>query len=413
MISFRELTEDKGGKNLHLEHLEDEIINYGVDGGRAALNFLRSLRDMLAGSSRSSVNMTVKWDGAPAIFAGIDPSDNKFFVAKKSVFNVNPKLYKKEAEIDDDLSGTLNSKFKIALQEFSKLGIKGVLQGDLMFTDDVETSKIEGVLYYTFQPNTIVYAVPVDSKLGNIIKKSKIGIVWHTTYTGNALEDMKASFGVNISGLKSPSSVWMDDATYKDTAGKSTFTSTETEKVTAILSNVGKTFQRINGPQLRKFIALQESMTGAIAGASLKTYNNSKVRAGEKIKQPSQHAKGYEKWVEISIQKQIDKVKSPAGKKKYENVQKEYMREVRKYTGMLVQVITFQNLLVDAKMVIVKKLNSVKGLTDTFIKTANGFKVTNPEGYVAIDRVSGGAVKLVDRMEFSFNNFTAIKAWDK
>ena len=154
-------------------------------------------------------------------------------------------------------------------------------------------------------------------------------------------------------------------------------------------------------------------MTGAIAGASLKTYNNSKVRAGEKIKQPSQHAKGYEKWVEISIQKQIDKAKSPAGKKKYENIQKEYIREVRKYNGMLVQVITFQNLLVDAKMVIVKKLNSVKGLTDTFIKTANGFKVTNPEGYVAIDRVSGGAVKLVDRMEFSFNNFTAIKAWDK
>ena len=413
MISFRELTEDKGGKNLHLEHLEDEIINYGVDGGRAALNFLRSLRDMLAGSSRSSVNMTVKWDGAPAIFAGIDPSDNKFFVAKKSVFNVNPKLYKKEAEIDDDLSGTLNSKFKIALQEFSKLGIKGVLQGDLMFTDDVETTTIEGSKFYTFQPNTIVYAVPVDSKLGSIINKSKIGIVWHTTYTGNALEDMKASFGVNISGLKSPSSVWMDDATYKDTAGKSTFTSTETEKITAILSNVGKTFQRISGPQLRKFIALQESMKGAIAGASLKTYNNSKVRAGEKIKQPNQHAKGYEKWVEISIQKQIDKAKSPAGKKKYENIQKEYMREVRKYTGMLVQVITFQNLLVDAKMVIVKKLNSVKGLTDTFIKTANGFKVTNPEGYVAIDRVSGGAVKLVDRMEFSFNNFTAIKAWDK
>ena len=413
MISFRELTEDKGGKNLHLEHLEDEIINYGVDGGRAALNFLRSLRDMLAGASRSSVNMTVKWDGAPAIFAGIDPSDNKFFVAKKSVFNVNPKLYKTEAEIDDDLSGALNSKFKIALQEFSKLGIKGVLQGDLMFTDDVEKTTIEGDKFYTFQPNTIVYAVPVDSKLGSIINRAKIGIVWHTTYTGNALEDMKASFGVNISGLKSPSSVWMDDATYKDTAGKSTFTSTETEKVTAILSNVGKTFQRINGPKLRKFIALQESMTGAIAGASLKTYNNSKVRAGEQIKQPNQHAKGYEKWVEISIQKQIDKAKSPAGKKKYENVQKEYMREVRKYTGMLVQVITFQNLLVDAKMVIVKKLNSVKGLTDTFIKTANGFKVTNPEGYVAIDRVSGGAVKLVDRMEFSFNNFTAIKAWDK
>ena len=407
------LTEDKGGKNLHLEHLEDEIINYGVDGGRAALNFLRSLRDMLAGESRSSVNMTVKWDGAPAIFAGIDPEDDKFFVAKKSVFNVSPKLYKTDAEIDADLSGALNPKFKVSLKEFSKLGIKGVLQGDLMFTDDVETDTIDGIKYYTFQPNTIVYAVPIDSALGKIIKKAKVGIVWHTTYTGAALQDMKASFGVNISGLSKPSTVWMDDATYKDTSGKSTFTKTETEKVTDVLSQVGKTFQRINANKLRSFIALQESMSGAIAGASLKTYNNSKVRAGEKINNPGAHAKGYEKWVQISVQKQIDKAKSPAGKKKYENIQKEYMREVQKHTGNLKEIITFQNLLVEAKMLIVKKLNSVKGLTDTFIKTKNGFKVTNPEGYVAIDRVSGGAVKLVDRMEFSFNNFTAIKSWDK
>ena len=414
MIKFSELLiEDKGGKNLHLEHLEDEIINYGVDGGRAAINFLRSLRDMLAGASRSSVNMTVKWDGAPAIFAGVDPEDDKFFVAKKSVFNVSPKLYKTNKEIDDDLSGALNSKFKIALAEFSKLGIKGVLQGDLMFTDDIEKTKIEGVVYYTFQPNTIVYAVPVDSDLGKVMNKAKVGVVWHTTYTGKTLQDMKASFGANISGLKKPSTVWMDDATYKDTSGRATFTAKETEKVTKVLSQVGSTFQRINAPMLKKFLNLQESMTGALAGASLKTYNNSKVRVGEIIKNPKQHAQGYVKWVEMSIQKQIDRVKSDKGKDKYKNIQKEYVREVSKHTNNLIQVITFQNLLVDAKMQIVKKLNSIKGLTDTFIKTSNGFKVTNPEGYVAIDRVSGGAVKLVDRMEFSFNNFTAIKAWDK
>jgi len=413
MISFRELTEDKGGKNLHLEHLEDEILNYGVVGGRAALNFLRSLRNMMAGGSRSSVNMTVKWDGAPAIFAGIDPEDGKFFVAKKSVFNVSPKLYKTEAEINADLSGELNSKFKVALKEFSKLGIKGVLQGDLMFTDDISTDTIDGTKYYTFQPNTIVYAVPVASKLGAIINKAKVGIVWHTTYSGDALQDMKASFGVNISSLKKSSSVWMDDATYKDTSGKATFTAAETEKITGVLSQVGSTFQKINSGQLNSFLKLQESMTGALAGASLKTYNNSMVRAGEKITNPMAHAKGYETWVWDSIQKQIDNAKSEKGKDKYRNIQKEYAREIKKYTRNLIQVITFQNLLVDAKMLIVKKLNSIKGLTDTFIKTKNGFKVTNPEGYVAIDRVSGGAVKLVDRMEFSFNNFTAIKAWDK
>lgn len=412
MISFVELTEDKAGKNLHLEHLEDEILNFGVDGGRAAINFLRSLRDMMAGESRSSVNMTVKWDGAPAIFAGIDPEDGKFFVAKKSVFNVNPKLYKTEQEIDDDLSGTLNAKFKVALEELSKLNIKGVLQGDLMFTDDVETDDIDGVQHYTFQPNTIVYAVPVDSNFGKQIKSANIGIVWHTTYTGNSLPDMKAKFGADISKLNTPSSVWMDDASYKDTSGTATFTSAETDKITKILSDTGKTFQTINGPKLRAFLRLQDSMTGQIAGASLKTYNNSKVRKGEKITNPAAHAKGYEKWVFDSIQKQIDKAKSDKGKEKYENIQKEYVREVKRHTTNLKQVIAFQNLLVDAKMMIVTKLDQVKSI-GTFIRTPNGFKVTNPEGYVAIDRVKGNAVKLVDRMEFSFNNFTAIKAWDR
>ena len=302
MISFSELTEDKGGKNLHLEHLEDEIINYGVEGGRAAINFLRSLRDMLAGNARSSINMTVKWDGAPAIFAGIDPSDGKFFVAKKSVFNVNPKLYKTAKEIDDDLKGALVEKFKVALAEFSKLGIKSVIQGDLMFTNDVETQTIDGTKYYTFQPNTIVYAVPVDSNFGSVIAKAKVGIVWHTTYSGKTLPEMTASFGVDISGLKKTPSVWMDDATYKDTSGTATFNNKETEFVTKILSDTGKTFQRINGPLLKKFINLQQSMSGAIVGAKLTTYNNSKVRKGQRITNPKAHAKGYEKWVEMSIQ---------------------------------------------------------------------------------------------------------------
>ena len=211
--------EDKGGKNLHLEHIEDEILNYGIDGGRASINFIQSLRDMFAGASRSSINMTVKWDGAPAIFAGIDPKDGKFFVGKKSVFNVEPQVLKTNADIDKYTSGDLNNKFKVALEEFPKLGIKGVLQGDLMFTDK-KITHMGGKKYYMFQPNTIVYMADVDSELGEQIKSAKIGVVWHTTYTGKELQSMKASFGVNISGLRSSSSVWMDDATYKDTSGK-------------------------------------------------------------------------------------------------------------------------------------------------------------------------------------------------
>ena len=414
MINFSSyLKEDKAGKNLHLEHIEDEILNFGVEGGRAAINFVRSLRDMLAGSSRSSVNMTVKWDGAPAIFAGIDPSDGKFFVAKKSVFNVNPKLYKTEAEIDADLSGQLNSKFKIALAEFSKLGITGVLQGDLMFTDDIETDTIDGVKYYTFQPNTIVYAVPVDSEFGKQLKTKKIGVVWHTTYTGSDLQSMKASFGANISGLKNVPSIWMDDATYKDVSGKATMTEKETEYVTSHLSEAGRTFRKINSSLLNSFLKIQDGFTGNLAGASLKTYNNSKVREGKPISNPKKHAQDYLKWVESTFNKNIDKLKTPKKKEELETKKKEMLRELKKHVTNLGYIIEFQNHLVMAKMGIVKKLNSVKQLTDTFIRTSNGFKVTDAEGYVAIDRVSGDAVKLVDRMEFSFNNFTAIKAWDR
>ena len=239
------LTEDKGGKNLHLEHIEDEIVNYGISGARASINFLRSLRNMLAGSASSKVNMTVKWDGAPAIFAGTDPADGKFFVAKKSVFNATPKLYKTVQEIDDDLSGQLNSKFKIALEELSTLGIRGVLQGDLMFTDDVETKTIDGETYYTFQPNTLVYAVPVNSDLGKQIKSAKIGVVWHTTYTGSDLQGMSASFGADISGLRKSKSVWMDDATYKDVSGSAKFTASETKEITKMLSAAGSSFKKL------------------------------------------------------------------------------------------------------------------------------------------------------------------------
>ena len=202
--------------------------------------------------------------------------------------------------------------------------------------------------------------VPVDSNFGKIINNAKIGVVWHTTYTGKELQDMKASFGANISGLRKPSTVWMDDATYKDTSGRSTMTATETTKVTKSLSLAGSTFRKINSNMLTKFLRLQNSMTGALAGASLKTYNNSKVRAGEKITNPKQHSQGYVKWVEMSIQKQIDKAKSDKYKYKYTNIQKEYMREVSKHVNNLTQIITFQNHLVDGKMEIVKKLNSVK-----------------------------------------------------
>ena len=210
----------------------------------------------MAGSSRSSVNMTVKWDGAPAMFAGVDPSDGKFFVAKKSVFNKTPLLYKTTREITSakELPQALKPAFTIALQEFSKLGIRGVLQGDLMFTNaSLESDTIDGQRYTTFQPNTIVYAVPKMSDLEQKMRAAKIGVVWHTTYTGDNLQNMKASFGANISGLRKTKSVWMDDATYKDASGRATFTKSGADAITEKLSQVGKLFRKINASELNLF----------------------------------------------------------------------------------------------------------------------------------------------------------------
>jgi len=399
----------------NIEHIEDEILNFGIDGGRASINFLQSLRDMLAGNSSSKVDMTVKWDGAPAIFAGEDPSDGKFFIAKKSVFNVNPKLYKTQEEIKSDpsLKGALKKKFEVSLREFSKLGIKGkVLQGDLMFTKgDIKTETIDGEKYHTFQPNTIVYAVPVNSELGQKISSSKIGVVWHTTYEGDTLESMNASFGANISNLKTPKTIWMDDAKYRDVSGKATMTKTETNQITKVLSEVGSTFRTIKRKDLDNFMSLQSSFTGELSGANIKTYYNSFVREGKPIKNPSQFAKSYLQWVEDKFDNKIAKVKSDAGKQKYTSRKEETIRELKRYVIALTNVVKFQNLIIQAKQLIVDKLNTVKGM-GTFIKTNNGFKAVNPEGYVAIDKLSSKAVKLVDRMEFSFNNFTAIKSWD-
>ena len=417
MQNFMEiLSEGKGGKNLHLEHLEDEIINYGITGGRAAINFLRSLRNMLAGSASSGVNMTVKWDGAPAIFAGIDPEDGKFFVAKKGVFNADPKFYKTNQEIDAELKGQLNSKFKIALAEIPKLGIKGVLQGDLMFTDDISKKDIDGISYYTFQPNTLVYAIPVDSDLGKIVSKAKLGVVWHTTYEGGpTLQDMTAKFGADTSKLKTTSSIWMDDASYKDVSGKAKFTLAETEKVTKILSSTGKTFQKIKSSELKKFLDLQHNtLTKGLVGASFKTYLNQYVKRGEKFNVSAVKKTPYSMYVKGYFDdKVIAKLKTDKAKKQKEQIRDEVVAQLLKQDSLILNLVEFMSSLVEAKQLIVTKLNSVKQLAKIFVRTKDGYKVSNEEGYVAVDRDGTTAVKLVDRMEFSYNNFTAAKAWDK
>lgn len=397
-------------KNTHMEHIEDLVLNAGVDGTRQAIDFLRDLRDMLAGHAKSPTSQTVKWDGAPAVFAGIDPTDGKFFVAKKGVFNKDPKVYKTPADVRADTSGDLQAKLLVALEEFSKLGIKsGVYQGDLMFTKgDLQVEKIDGESYYTFQPNTIVYTVPVNSSLGKKIKAAKIGIVWHTVYTGNSFESMSASFGKDIaSTFKSSRSIWQTDATYRDETGNATFTKAETAQITSILSTAGTLFRKVPATLLNAFKENPELLMRA------KTYNNTLVRAGKKMN-PRTHMRGMFDYIHNYYQKEIDTKKTPQSKAQWEERRKEVMKVFANHSASdFANLFALMNTLVDAKQMIIDKMNKATSI-GTFLRTSSGFKITNPEGYVAIDRI-GNAIKIVDRMEFSRANFSpdVIKGWQR
>ena len=402
------MTEDK---NTHMEHLEDNLLNAGVDGARDSINYLRSLRDMLAGNSKSQVNVTVKWDGAPAVFAGIDPSDGKFFVAKKGIFNKNPKVYKTKADVDADTKGDLNTKLNLALRYLPAMNIKGVIQGDFLYAKkDIKKVQINGEPYITFHPNTIVYAIPEKSRLASEILRSEIGVVWHTNYRGKSFESMSASFGEKIaSNLKGSRSVWSVDAVYKDVTGQATMTKTETDAVTLLLSAAGKQFNKIN----------KATFDGITENADLlvrvKTYVNVQVRAGQKIDSPSKFVSGLMEYIYEYYQKEIDKRKSEKGKASQEEKRKEIMSYFSNTDkSQIVGLFELYNLIVDAKLMIIRKLDKAKTV-GTFLKTKDGYKVTEQEGFVAIDRMGKNAVKLVDRLQFSNANFSPdyIKGWQK
>jgi len=400
----------KAGKNTHMQHLEDAVIYGGVKGTREAIFALRSLRDMLAGNSNSSTDVTVKWDGAPAVFAGIDPEDGQFFVAKKGIFNKDPKVYKSEAEVRADTSGDLAEKLVIAFNELKDLGIKDVIQGDIMFTkSDLATESIDGEKYITFQPNTIVYAVPAKSALAKTIQKANLGVVWHTTYTGKDFESMKASFKVDLKGLKKKASVWYQDANFRDISGKATLSASGTKQVSEALAKAGKIFQQIAGSTLKE---LESNQALAI---KLETFNNTLVRKGQRIGNTTKHVQDLITWFDEKFKKEYEKRSSDKGKAnvtaKHEEEMKFFSKENKKNLDLMYQL---QNAIVDAKLLIISKLDQVKQL-DTFIRTKNGFKVTGSEGFVAIDTASNGAVKLVDRLEFSTNNFSpdTIKGWER
>jgi len=395
--------------NTHMTHVEDLVFEQGVDGTRKAINFFRDLRNALNGHVSSHHNITVKWDGAPAVWCGKDPVDGRFFVAKKSIFNKVPKVYKTPEEVKADTSGDLQTKLLLALKYLPEINPRGdIIQGDFMYDkSSLGSEKIDGEDYITFHPNTIVYAVPKNSKLGKRIQRSFIGIVWHTRYTGSSLDNISASFDANINDtLKYSQNVWSEDASFKDVAGTANFTKGEKKEVDNLLSSIGKEFQKM-GPNVLNDIHRDNDLLSIV-----KIYMNARIRDGKRLGSPRQIAKELQEYTRERLQKEVDKVKREDTKiKRIEQMQR-VMKYFDTYGSEVSSVFRLVVMLSKLKMIFVEKLNSASSIS-TFLKTENGYKVTQQEGFVAIDRTKSGAVKLVDRLEFSKANFSKefLKGW--
>ena len=401
------LVEDK---NTHLEHLEDEIINNGSKGAKTAIEFLKSIKQMLQGGKGGST-VSVKWDGAPAVFCGINPENGKFFVGTKSIFNKTPKINYTNTDISRNHGGQLADKLKVALKYLPKLNIKGIIQGDLLFTDDKKNAVVDGQKSIIFTPNTITYAVPVvksgffGSSLYDSVRKAKIGIIFHTSYSGSTMAGLKASFGANVKSLSKNSNVFYDDANYKQSEDPG-FTSGEESAFDNIIKMAEGSAYKAGA-----FIDKIKKDKGPLSlGIQLKTFFNTYIRQGAKIEGTSRLANNFEVFFRSRLKKEIDSKKTQATKQKYEEILEVGMKILRpNKEGLYFAIatyITFQS----AKAVLLRKLNKIQSI-GSFLRTKNGYKVTNPEGYVAIKK--SGAVKLVDRLEFSQANFNMAKDWVK
>jgi len=394
-------------KNTHLEHLEDDILNNGSVGGKTSIAFLRSLGKMLSQGDKSGLKVTTKWDGAPAIICGIKPASGMFFVGNKSVFaKTQPKVCFSDCDVDYFYPDSgLNSILKSCLEHFSKLDIKGVIQGDLLFTKTTKsTTRVGGKLCVTFTPNTITYAIPLDTDLGKRVKASDIGIVFHTTYSGSSLAEMSAGFGVDVSPYQGHKEVTVFSSDFTDTSGSANFTTAELTKFKSTVNMAEGSLR-----QASKFLDVMKGSDRYAFNAIFKQFFNTYIRGGTTIPSTNKVVSDFATYYMTLIDKEINSKKSDKGKKKWEDVKMNGLKFIAANQKSIYMTVASYKNLTASKLMIIRKLEKVKGI-GTFLKDGNGYRVTAPEGFVAIK--SGTATKLVDRLEFSVANFTTDKNWD-
>jgi len=404
----------EAARSARMEHIEDLVFNDGFDGAKAALTYIEQVVSMLANGSGQAAKITVKWDGAPGIVCGIDPEDGKFFVGTKSVFaKGEPKIVKSKRQLDKwygDNPG-LAKKLELALKYLPKLGIGNVLQGDFMFDhNDIMNAEIAGEKMIEFTPNTITYAVPAKSDLAATMQRAKIGIVFHTSYEGDSIAEMTPVYGVDVAGLNQSPDVWFDDATYKDLTGTASLTPKELAKIANTVKAIESTMKKIRPEKFNIVVDHKEF------AKFVKPFINQMVRDGKLVTNPIAFLKDFLEFYKGKMQEEMDKIAAEKGedhatiKNRLAKI-KAKEEFIEDNSNALLGVLAVYKRLVEIKLLIINKLHQVEGL-QTFIKDGDGYKVTNPEGFVAIGH-HGDAVKLVDRLEFSKQNFNMVHGWQK
>jgi len=397
-------------QNKHLEHLEDELINFGYGGYVASRDLIQNFITELGGRPTGSVTVTTKWDGAPAIVCGIDPESKQFFVGTKSVFNKkDPKVNFTDADIDKNHGEIpdLAKKLKYCLKYFPELNIKGVIQGDLLFTnEDVTTKTIDGERYHTATPNTLTYAWPTDSDLGKAVNTAKIGAVFHTYYSGaGPLNNMNAGFGVSQFNLKSTRNVFLASATMDNISANSGLTAAEERTLKSIIAVADR-----NASVAKPFIEMvaHEATKQFTLGYTMKRFTNGYVKEGQKITNVNKFLEGFEKAFKKSLVDKVKELKSEKSKNEYRDKLASGLQFLEANQRSFKAFVVIYNSFTNAKNLINNKLAGLSN-TKVFLRNGDNFVVTKPEGFVAI--VDGKAVKIVDRLEFSRANFTLEKSW--
>ena len=394
-------------KRTHLEHIEDIIITDGFDGGKAVIEYFRGLLLTLKGTSSEAVSVSVKWDGAPAVVCGTHPETGKFFVATKSAFAQNAKVnYTKKDIANNHGTDDLGQKLLKCLVHLQKLNIQGVVQGDLLFTDDdIVRKNIDSKPHLTFTPNTITYAVPENSEIGKQIDTAKVGIIFHTTYNGETLADMTASAGADVEALAQTPDVFFDNATYRDVSGSAKFTDEETkqfyngiEKLEALLNNIPRDLSSLLG-QNNDFVGY------------FQLYINAMVKQGQLPTNVNQFLQGFKKFYVDRMQQQIAGLKAQKALALRQDKIKNMPAFLNRVKKPLQAMLTFYKAVQQMKGFILKKMNQAMAI-GSFAQTDSGLEVTDPEGFVAVDK-TGNAVKLVDRLGFSRRNLTTISKFQK